>query len=65
MLMREAAKEYGWKLNNAGIALMWRGGAANHLSQTALLKRPRTNRLHHSLRLLEGHHSSLQRRARA
>merc|ERR1712014_454526 len=26
MLMREAAKEYGWKLNNAGIALMWRGG---------------------------------------
>jgi 6-phosphogluconate dehydrogenase len=26
MLMREAAKEYGWHLNNAGIALMWRGG---------------------------------------
>ncbi|GJN88742.1 hypothetical protein Rhopal_001710-T1 [Rhodotorula paludigena] len=26
MLMREAAKEYGWNLNNAGIALMWRGG---------------------------------------
>lgn len=26
MLMREAAKEYGWKLNYAGIALMWRGG---------------------------------------
>ena len=26
MLMREAAKEYGWKLNNAGIAQMWRGG---------------------------------------
>jgi len=26
ILMREAAKEYGWKLNNAGIALMWRGG---------------------------------------
>ncbi|RLV94731.1 6-phosphogluconate dehydrogenase decarboxylating [Spathaspora sp. JA1] len=26
MLMNEAAKEYGWKLNNAGIALMWRGG---------------------------------------
>jgi 6-phosphogluconate dehydrogenase len=24
--MREAAKEYGWKLNNGGIALMWRGG---------------------------------------
>ncbi|KAI8388212.1 6-phosphogluconate dehydrogenase, decarboxylating [Radiomyces spectabilis] len=26
MLMRQAAKDYGWKLNNAGIALMWRGG---------------------------------------
>lgn len=26
MLMREAAKEYTWDLNNAGIALMWRGG---------------------------------------
>jgi len=25
-LMREAAKEYGWTLNNGGIALMWRGG---------------------------------------
>ena len=25
-LMREAAKEYGWKLNNGEIALMWRGG---------------------------------------
>ena len=26
MLMNQAAKDYGWKLNNAGIALMWRGG---------------------------------------
>ncbi|MEN8258343.1 MAG: decarboxylating NADP(+)-dependent phosphogluconate dehydrogenase [Thermodesulfobacteriota bacterium] len=26
MLMRQAAKEYGWKLNYGGIALMWRGG---------------------------------------
>ncbi|KAK0557852.1 phosphogluconate dehydrogenase (decarboxylating) gnd1 [Tilletia horrida] len=26
MLMREAAKEYDWKLNNPAIALMWRGG---------------------------------------
>lgn len=26
MLMREAAKEYKWKLNFGGIALMWRGG---------------------------------------
>jgi 6-phosphogluconate dehydrogenase len=26
MLLREAAKEYGWKLNYGGIALMWRGG---------------------------------------
>ena len=26
MLMRAAAKQYGWKLNYGGIALMWRGG---------------------------------------
>ena len=26
MLMRAAAKEYGWTLNYGGIALMWRGG---------------------------------------
>jgi len=26
MLMRAAAKEYGWKLNYGNIALMWRGG---------------------------------------
>jgi 6-phosphogluconate dehydrogenase len=26
MLMRAAAKQYGWNLNNGGIALMWRGG---------------------------------------
>jgi 6-phosphogluconate dehydrogenase len=26
LLMREAAKEHGWKLNYGGIALMWRGG---------------------------------------
>jgi 6-phosphogluconate dehydrogenase len=26
MLMRQAAKDYSWKLNFAGIALMWRGG---------------------------------------
>lgn len=26
MLMREAAKTYKWELNDAGIALMWRGG---------------------------------------
>lgn len=26
MLMREAAKQNDWHLNNAGIALMWRGG---------------------------------------
>ncbi len=26
VLMREAANEYGWELNNGGIALMWRGG---------------------------------------
>jgi len=26
MLLRAAEKEYGWKLNMGGIALMWRGG---------------------------------------
>jgi 6-phosphogluconate dehydrogenase len=26
MLMRAAAEEYEWNLNNGGIALMWRGG---------------------------------------
>ncbi|NRA38044.1 MAG: decarboxylating NADP(+)-dependent phosphogluconate dehydrogenase, partial [Planctomycetes bacterium] len=26
MLLREAATEYNWQLNNGGIALMWRGG---------------------------------------
>ncbi len=26
MLMRAAAEDYGWNLNNGGIALMWRGG---------------------------------------
>jgi 6-phosphogluconate dehydrogenase len=26
MLMRAAARQYGWKLNYGGIALMWRGG---------------------------------------
>lgn len=26
MLMREAAKEYGWKINFGAVALMWRGG---------------------------------------
>jgi 6-phosphogluconate dehydrogenase len=26
VLMRYAAKEFGWNLNNGGIALMWRGG---------------------------------------
>jgi 6-phosphogluconate dehydrogenase len=26
VLMRNAAKEFGWKLNYGGIALMWRGG---------------------------------------
>jgi 6-phosphogluconate dehydrogenase len=26
MLMREAAREFGWNLNYGGVALMWRGG---------------------------------------
>ena len=35
MLIREAAKEYGWKLNNPSIALMWRGGC---IIRSVLLK---------------------------
>jgi len=35
MLMMEAAKEYGWKLNYGGIALMWRGGC---IIRSAFLK---------------------------
>lgn len=37
MLMREAAAEYKWNLNYAGIALMWRGGEldlASHYPNT-------------------------------
>ena len=30
MLMRAAAKEYGWNLNYGDIALMWRGGCVIH-----------------------------------
>lgn len=26
MLLRQAAKEFGWSLNYGAIALMWRGG---------------------------------------
>ncbi len=26
MLLKQAAKDYGWNLNYGGIALMWRGG---------------------------------------
>jgi len=26
MLLREAARQYGWRLNYGAIALMWRGG---------------------------------------
>merc|ERR1711988_1171358 len=35
MLMQEAAKEYGWKLNKPSIALMWRGGC---IIRSVLLK---------------------------
>jgi 6-phosphogluconate dehydrogenase len=40
MLMRAAAKEYGWNLNYGGIALMWRGGASSDLGSSARSKRP-------------------------
>ena len=33
MLMRETARELGWKLNFGGIALMWRGGCIIRRSQ--------------------------------
>src|SRR5678815_4345003 len=36
MLMRAAAKEYGWNLNYGGIALMWRGGCIIPVSYTHL-----------------------------
>ena len=58
ILMREAAKEYKWDLNNAGIALMWRGGA----SQCRLNVSPLSDcsyRLHHPIRLPERHHQRL------
>ena len=45
MLLRAAAKEYNWKLNYGGIALMWRGGCiieANSLEKSKRHdKRPR------------------------
>jgi 6-phosphogluconate dehydrogenase len=50
MLMREAAKEYGWNLNYGGIALMWRGGciirsAFLDLIKKAFDKNPQLNNL--------------------
>lgn len=50
MLMRAAAKEYGWTLNYGGIALMWRGGCiirSRFLAKIkeAFDKNPRLNNL--------------------
>lgn len=39
MLMKEAAKEYGWDLNYGGIALMWRGGCIIRSTFLAEIKR--------------------------
>ena len=35
MLLRQAAKEFGWNLNYGGIALMWRGGCIIRSRYTA------------------------------
>ncbi|CAG8550994.1 11053_t:CDS:2 [Paraglomus occultum] len=43
MLMREAAKEYNWNLNNAGIALMWRGGCIIRSAFLGKIKEAYTN----------------------
>jgi 6-phosphogluconate dehydrogenase len=50
LLMREAAKEYGWNLNYGGIALMWRGGCIIRSSflgniKEAFDKNPQLNNL--------------------
>ena len=39
VLMREAAKEFGWNLNYGGIALMWRGGC---IIRSAFLEKIKT-----------------------
>ena len=38
MLMRAAAKEYGWNLNYGGIALMWRGGCIIRSASSGKIK---------------------------
>ncbi|KAG0166550.1 6-phosphogluconate dehydrogenase, decarboxylating [Apophysomyces sp. BC1034] len=44
MLMRQAAKDYGWHLNNAGIALMWRGGCIIRSAFLGKIKDAYTNK---------------------
>ena len=38
MLLRQAAKEFGWNLNYGGIALMWRGGCIIRSRYSAFLR---------------------------
>ena len=38
MLLREAAKRFGWKLNYGGIALMWRGWVEKFIALNAAIK---------------------------
>ena len=50
MLMRAAAKQYGWNLNYGGIALMWRGGCIIRSAflgdiKTAFDKKPKLENL--------------------
>jgi 6-phosphogluconate dehydrogenase len=42
MLMRAAAKEYGWNLNYGGIALMWRGAASSAAPSWTRSRKPST-----------------------
>lgn len=39
-LMRDAARHYGWTLNDGGIALMWRGGCIIRSASLAKSRKP-------------------------
>jgi hypothetical protein len=62
MLMREAAKVNDWKLNNAGIAAMWRGGC---IIKVGLLLHAYVHADVHVECLLVRHHQGLPREPRA
>ena len=63
MLMREASKEYNWKLNYGGIALMWRGGCIIRSAflgkiKEAFDKKPKLSNL-----LLDNHFKGVMQRS--